>query len=191
MKQVKTRLSQIGSKPLTAKELANLGISRNELQRLLDADLVHRVGRAVYQVTSVDFSDEDQFCAAIKRIEGPSAVCLLSALSFHNLTDVIPKKVWLLVDASKKTTQKNIRLFRSHNPHWNVGIKNCADYQITTIERTLVDSLIFKHILGASTGALALRLALAKKLTTLKKIIEMAEALEFGQRLSPVLRVLL
>jgi Recombinase len=66
----------------------------------------------------------------------PSAICLISALPFYHLTDVIPKKTWVLGNANKITTQKDIRLWRRRNPNWNVGIKPIDGLAITSVDRT-------------------------------------------------------
>lgn len=90
----KAGLSQIGAMPFTTMDLKRLGLKPNDFRRLLKQGEVVRVGRGIYQATSSDINEENQFRAATKRIRGSSAVCLLSALSFYNLTDEIPRKVW-------------------------------------------------------------------------------------------------
>lgn len=185
----KLNLSQIGTEPVTAKELEKQGVSRNDLQSLLKSEKILRVGRGVYQLPSAELSDENQFRAATKRIKGPSAVCLLSALAFYNLTDEIPKKVWLIVDANRKSYQKDIRLFRSHKPQWKVGIREAQGYRITTIERTIVDCIAYQPKLG-SLGIEALKRALKDKQTTASKVMEMAEQLKVAKRILPYLQVL-
>ncbi len=83
----------------------DLGITQSQLKPLLAAAQVLRLSRGVYVLSGADLDDESLFRAATMRIEGPSAVCLLSALAFYGITDQIPKKVWLLVPESKHTAQ--------------------------------------------------------------------------------------
>lgn len=171
-------------------ELERIGVSRNELKRLLKTDQILRLGRGVYQLPHVDFGDENQFRAASLRIRASSAVCLLSALAHFHLTDEIPKKVWLLVDVNKKSYLKDIRLFRSRNPHWKVGILRADGYQITNLERTIVDCMTNQSKLG-NIGIEGLKRALKSRQTTLSKIVDMAEKLEVENRISPYIQVLL
>jgi hypothetical protein len=69
--------------------------------------------------------------ANFRRFGDSVAVCLLSALAFHGLTDEIPKKVWLLVPENKHSAHRDIRLLRSRNPHWKMGIDAQNGYRIT------------------------------------------------------------
>jgi predicted transcriptional regulator of viral defense system len=186
----KSPLSRIGTGPVTAKELEGRGLSRSELERLLADGEIVRLGRGVYQLASADIGDENQFRAVTKRIRGPSSVCTLSALAYYNLTDEIPKQVWLMVGVGRKSSLKDVRLFRTRNPHWNIGIEAADGYKITTVERTIVDCLSYQHKFG-NLGVDALKHALKDKKTTLNKIVAIAERLGVGHKIEPIIRVLL
>jgi predicted transcriptional regulator of viral defense system len=186
----KSSLSRIGTGPATAKELEGQGLSRNELERLLADGEIVRLGRGVYQLASADIGDENQFRAATKRIRGQSSVCTLSALAYYNLTDEIPKQVWLMVDAGRKSSLKDVRLFRTRKPHWNIGIEAADGFKITTVERTIVDCLSYQHKFG-NLGVDALKRALKDKKTNLSKIVDMAERLGVGHKIAPFIRVLI
>jgi predicted transcriptional regulator of viral defense system len=175
--------------PVTVKELGRLGITPMMIQSLVIANELLPVGRGVYQRSSEDLSDENAFRAATKRIKGKSAVCLLSALALYNLVDEIPKQTWLLVDSGKRTYQKDIRLFRSRNPKWNVGIIKEDGYWITNKERTIVDSILNEKKLGL-LGISALKRAIAQKETTLARVMDMAIALKVRDRIYPYIKVL-
>lgn len=185
----KSILSRFGTEPLTAKEIESRGLSRNELERLLKDGQIVRLGRGVYQLASADIGDENQFRAATKRIRGQSAVCALSALAHYNLTDEIPKQVWLMVGAGKKSNLKDVRLFRTRNPHWGIGIETLNGYRITNVERTIVDCLSYQHKFG-NLGVDALKRALKNKKTTLSKIVEMAERIGVEHKVAPIIHVL-
>jgi len=185
----KSVVSRIGKEPVTAKELEKKGISRNELRRLVRTDEILRVGRGVYQLATADFGDESQFQAASKRIRGRSAVCLLSALAFYNLTDEIPKQVWLLVDANRRSSLKDIRLFRSHKPRWKVGLQEAEGYRITNVERTIVDCITYEHKMG-NLGIDALKRAILEKKTTAGRVMDMAVLLKVADRILPFIRML-
>lgn len=186
----KSTLSRIGAGPVTAKELEGRGLSRNELERLLADGEIVRLGRGIYQLASADIGDENQFRAATKRIRGPSSVCTLSALAHYNLTDEIPKQVWLMVGAGRKSSLKDVRLFRTRNPRWNIGIESADGYKITSVERTIVDCLSYQHKFG-NLGVDALKRALKDKKTTLSKIVDIAERLGVGHKIAPIIQVLL
>ena len=187
--KAKSLISKIGNAPLRVKDLARIGVSRNELNRLLADNTLLRLGRGVYQHASSDLNDENLFRSATLRIRGPSAVCLISALAHYNLTDEIPKKTWLLVDVNSRSYHKDIRLFRSHHPHWKIGIVNSEGYRITNIERTIVDCLVYQARIG-SIGIEGLKRALREKRTTLAKIVQMADKLQVSHRILQYVQVL-
>lgn len=185
----KPRLPKFEAMPFTTKDLKRLGLEPSDLRRLLRQGEVLRVGRGVYQATNSDLDEENQFRAATKRIRGSSAICLLSALSFYNLTDEIPRKVWLMVEANRRSYQQDIRLFRTRNPKWHVGIDGADGYRITNIERTIVECLANQTKLG-DLGIVALKRATKDKKTTFNKVVEMATKLDVYHRIFPYIQAL-
>lgn len=179
----------IGNSPITRKELERIGIARNALASLLKNGKLLRVGRGVYQLPSTELDDESLYRAATKRIKGRAAVCLLSALSHYNLTDEISKQTWLLVDAKGRSYHKDIRLYRSRNPNWKIGISKAEGYLITSLERTIVDAIVLKKKFG-NLGIEALKKALKAKLSTASKIMNMAARLDADELVLPYLQAL-
>lgn len=177
--------SQFANVPFTLNDIEELGITSAQLRSFLAKEQVLRLSRGVYVLPGMDLDNEALFRAASMRIEGPSAVCLLSALEFYGLTDQIPKKVWLLVPENKHTAHKDIRLFRRNDPKWRVGIvgQPTDGYQITSLERTIVDALVFKRIVGVNLGIAALKAALAQQKTTLDKILKIAKELRVDHQI--------
>lgn len=185
----KYNLNKIGSSPVTRKELERLGISRNALDSLLKEEHLLRIGRGVYQLPSVELDNESLYRASTKRIKRQSAVCLISALSHYNLTDEIPKQTWLLVNAEGRSYHKDIRLYRSRNPNWKIGIVKADGYQITSLERTIVDAIKLKKKIG-NLGIEALKKALKEKLTTASKVMDIATKLNADELVLPYLQAL-
>ncbi|MGE3757062.1 MAG: type IV toxin-antitoxin system AbiEi family antitoxin domain-containing protein [Pseudobdellovibrionaceae bacterium] len=183
MNTLKRLESQFEKDPFSLDDIKRLGITDFELNKLLKEEAIYRLSRGVYVLAGTDLSDEALFRSATLRIEGPSAVCLLSALAFYGLTDHIPKKVWLLVPENKHTTHKDIRPLRSRKPQWKVGIERNVGFNITNIERSIIDALVMKRILGVQIGVGALKSALKEKKTTLGKILKMAKLLGVDHRI--------
>lgn len=170
---------------VTRKNLEMRGLTSNHIKAFVKTEHLERISRGVYRIAGdeIDISSEVLFRSATLRMNCKSAVCLLSALEFYHLTDLISKKVWLMVDKQNRTTKPDIRVFRTANPHWNTGIHKEKGYAITTIERTLVDCLVQKKIIGTHTTILAIKTAINKKETTLAKLIDIATKLGVEHRL--------
>ena len=181
---------KLREKPFSLNQAIKQGVSRYGLNKLLAKGIVELVVRGVYRVIQDDYSEEDQYRIATLRVDTPSAICLVSALSHYGLTDAIPKKTWIMVPASKRTNQADFKLLRTRNPHWNVGIEKRDGYSITTLERTIVDVLCARARIGTQIGTEALLKAIQSKETTLGKIMDMAVKLKVDHRIRPYIEAL-
>ena len=95
-----------------------------------------------------------------------------------------------MVSAKTRTASKNIRLYRTRDPRWKIGITAQDGYSITNIERTLVDALTSKAVLPVRIGLDALKRAVSEKLTSISKIIEMSKSLGVRHRILPYVEAL-
>jgi predicted transcriptional regulator of viral defense system len=79
---------------LRPRDLQARGIPRVYLQDLYERGLLQRLGRGVYAASDTDLSEHHslaEVCAHAPR----AAICLLSALRFHDLTTQNPRQVWV------------------------------------------------------------------------------------------------
>jgi hypothetical protein len=179
-------------RPFSWTEAKSSGMTQYALRQFLSSGIIERIARGVYRTTlDVDLSPEDQFKSALLRVGQPSAICLISALAFHHLTDVIPKKTWVMASAEKITNQKDIRVFRRRNPKWHIGIEIIDGLKITNVERTLLECLYYKDLAGGAAFAVsAIRLALNEKKTTMSDLLKMSKKLGVEKRILPYLEAL-
>jgi predicted transcriptional regulator of viral defense system len=180
MGQLPTKLRE---KPFTLSQAIAAGVSRYVLSKLISEGSVEQLSRGIYRVTASDLSEEEQYCAATLRVGTPSAICLVSALSHYGLTDTIPRKTWIMVEHTKRTTYPELKLLRARTPEWNIGIERQNGYSITSLERTIVDCLIYRTKIGAQIGIEALRQAVNSKKTTLGRVLDMAVRLGVDHRI--------
>ena len=177
-------------KPFRLKKAVAAGVSRHRLNQLVSSGIIEKIAWGVYRCTEHDLSEEDFFIAATTKTGTPSAICLLSALSYYDFTDEIPTETWVMVPASKVLHAKNIKLLRVSNPKWSIGIIKHPGFRITSIERTLIECLIYKRQLGSRIGIDAIKLALERNKTTLRKIYETAKSLGVTHRIKSYIEVL-
>jgi predicted transcriptional regulator of viral defense system len=184
---------KLQQEPFSPREAKKLGVDRNQLAKLLRDGVVVRVAYGIYLSSNIiDLSEEDQMKSALLRTGEPSAICLQSALSYYNLTDIIPKKIWILVLATKVSHQKDLRLWRRRKPKWDIGIDKKGKLRITSIERTIVECLRYKELVGGPGEAVsALKRALSERKTTPTKLLKIASKLEIKERVLPYLESLL
>lgn len=182
--------SKLQTGPFTYREACQEGLTQYSLRKLLENGDIERIERGLYQNAEIDLSEDELYKRAVKSMGEPAVVCLLSALSFYDLTDTIPKQVWLMVPANKRTRNKSIKLYRSRDPHWKKGVLKEDGFLITTLERTIVDCLTTTRLLPTRYGINALKQAIQGKKTTAARILRMADSLGVKHRVFPYIEAL-
>ncbi len=177
--------------PFTYADAKARGLTQYALRQLLSSEKVERVGRGLYVAVDYDStSPESQYQMAMRRCGKPSCICLLSALEHYQVTDTIPTQVWVMVPHTKRVSDPRLKLIRARDPQWAIGTHKARGYSITTLERTLVDCLIYRRIVGVTVALEAIKTALRQKKVTLSKIVDMAKRMGVLHRIQAVVEVL-
>lgn len=99
---------------LRTKKAMDLGIHPRTLYYMRDKSLVERISRGVYRLASLPPLSQPDLATVALRI--PRAViCLVSALSYHDITTQIPHEVQIALPRGTKTPvleHPPIRVFR-------------------------------------------------------------------------------
>ena len=169
--------------PFSYRQAVEGGLNKYELGKMIDQGLIERTEKGLYVPASYDTTDmEGQYRLATLRCGEPSAICLLSGLDYYHLTDQIPKKLWIMVPQDKRVQSRELKLIRARNPQWEVGIVKEKGYSITSLERTLVECLLYKKRLGL-VPIEALKEALRQKKVKLSGVLEMAVRIKVEHRI--------
>lgn len=78
-------------------ELAEHGIHRQALSRLVDAGKLERVGRGLYRLPASPLTENHGLALASSAVPR-GVICLLSALQFHGIGTQLPSQVWIAID---------------------------------------------------------------------------------------------
>jgi len=182
---------KLAKRPFSTAEAVAEGISKASLSRMAKAGILERLSRGVYRVEgSDDSTGEDSYQMATLRCGQPSAICLLSAMEHYHVTDQISKQIWVLVPATKRVAAKDLKLIRSRDPMWDIGISKTKGYWITTLPRTLVEGLLYKRLIGHRVAIAALKQALAQRKVNLGQVVDMANKLGVAHRIRPIIEAL-
>lgn len=202
-------------KPFSTKKAVALGLSKSSLTRMVKLGILARVSRGIYQISDTKhngstgwgigsgsgagYSDgtgdaytdlEKSYIAASLRCGQPSAVCLLSALEYYHLTDEIPQHVWMMVPESKRVVSTDLKIVRCRSPQWKIGIQKNPDFHITTIERTIIDCLTHKKLIGQQVAIAALKIAIRDKKVKLGNLYDLAKKMGVVHRIKSYIEVL-
>ena len=95
-------------------EFKNVGITAATIKRMVEAGEVIRLSRGLYQMPDAPLDVNYNLAEAAKRVP-KGVVCLVSALAYHDLTDQLPRAVWMAIgtkDWAPKAESPRIRIVR-------------------------------------------------------------------------------
>ena len=148
---------------LRLREFAEAGVAKAAVLRLADAGKLERIGRGLYALPGREVGESEALVQVAKRVpEG--VVCLLTALSFHNLTDQNPSQVWLAIDRKARRPRLDWPplevVWWSHEVlSFGVMTKTIGGVvlRVTSPAKTVADCLRYRHKLGTDVAVQALR----------------------------------
>ncbi len=173
-----------------------MGFDSRALRRLVDAGSVEHVARGLYRRTDVDVTEHYTRAAVCARV--PSAVvCLLTALSVHELGTQLPHEVWIAIPHKARTPrlpELPVRVVRFSGVALRYGVINTTfegvPVRITSPARTVVDCFRFRRLVGKDVAIEALRDALQGRKASVDQIWRAADVCRAKSLVGPVLDAL-
>ena len=175
-------------------QIDELGITYDQLRRLVSTGAVERVNRGVYRLASAEPTEHHTLAAVCARV--PNAViCLLSALSYHEIGTRLPHEVWIAIPHKARPPrlpQFRTRLIRFSGAAWTYGVSDTTfegvPARMTSPARTIVDCFRFEHQIGRETAIEALQDGLQQQKVTTSALLRTLEELP-SRRLSAALEM--
>jgi predicted transcriptional regulator of viral defense system len=138
------------------------GIHRRTLYALRDAGVIEQISRGLYRLAGTPLANPDLVTAALRVPRG--VICLLSALSFYELTMQIPHEVYVAIARGAeppRLTYPPVRSFRFSGKAFSEGIEthelDGVPVRIYSREKTLADCFKYRNKLGLDTVLEALK----------------------------------
>ena len=179
-----------------AYELARRGVSAKTIARSMAAGDVVRLGRGLYQLADAEM-DAQATLAEVSKLAPNSIICLVSALAFHNLTDQIPRKIWIAVGArdwAPKISYPPIRTVRFREPYFSAAIethKICSvDVPIYSPAKSIADAFRNPKLVDRSVAIESLKSALVDRKATPAELFKAAREFGAANKIKPYLEVL-
>lgn len=146
-----------------ARELEARGITRAQLQRLVQEGLVLRQSRGVYVAAGRSLTAEHTLVQVAKRVPG-AVFCLLTALRFHGLTTQAPAEVWIALPEKARRPRLDyprLRIARFSGPALTEGIEEHrvegATIRVYSAAKTVADCFKYRNKIGIDVAVEALR----------------------------------
>jgi predicted transcriptional regulator of viral defense system len=179
----------------TSKALA-LGVHPRTLYGLRDSGRLLQVSRGVYRLANLSELSQPDLVAVATRL--PRAViCLISALSFHELTTQVPHEVQIALPRGTRTPRLDhppIRVFRLTGRTYSEGVETHdvegATLRVYSPEKTVADCFKFRRKIGLDVAVEALRLSLERKRATPRTLLHYARICRVERVMMPYLEAL-
>jgi len=181
---------------LRTRDLIALGVHTDALYMLRDAGRVVELGRGLYRLAETGEAEHPDLALVAARAPD-AAVCLISALSYHDITTQIPSSVHLAVP---RGSYHGIRLpipvtvYRFDPKTFNKGLETHRvggmPLKIYSAARSVVDCFKFRNKLGMDVALEALRLARQRKRVQNKELLHYARLLRVEKPMSPYLQAI-
>jgi predicted transcriptional regulator of viral defense system len=185
-----------GATVLRSKDLEERGLSRTRMREAVDAGALERVGRGLYALPGAEMTEHHSLVQATRRVPG-GAVCLLSALRFHDITSQNPHQVWLAIGPKARLPAPGnppIKIVRFGDGRFQLGLETHeiegARLKVYSVARTVVDLFRYRNKIGIDVALEALKEGWRERRFTLKEINEIASRCRMTQVMKPYLESL-
>lgn len=193
-KVIRERLSRYGQ--VRPKELTEIGIDPSCLRRMVAKGELQRVAQGVYTRADFEPTESHTLVRAVQS-QTKSVVCLLSALSFHQIGTQLPSQVWLAVPYGTRIAKasyppRRVVVLRTHT--YEAGIESHTiegiEVPIYSIPKTVADCFKFRNTIGLDVAIEALRETLQERRCTREEIRKYAKINRVERVMQPFLEAL-
>jgi predicted transcriptional regulator of viral defense system len=172
------------------KDITEAGVYNIYLNRFLEDGRIEKIKRGLYRWIGMNETSYQGIVDVSKAIPG-GVVCLLSALSFYNLTTVKPMEVSIAVNKKRKVVKPDYpptKLYYFMDNVFKTGVEEQRIGNVTVLmydrEKTICDCIKYRNQLGMDIIKEALREYLKNTNRNLELLMKYAEVC----KVSPVLK---
>jgi predicted transcriptional regulator of viral defense system len=181
---------------LRTRDLIALGVHTDALYSLRDSGRIVELGRGLYRLAEAGEAEHPDLALVAARAPD-AAVCLISALSYHDITTQIPSSVHLAVPRGSYhgiTLSTPVTVYRFDPKTFNKGLETHrvagSPVKIYSVARSVVDCFKFRNKLGLDVALEALRLARQRKRVQNRELLHYARLLRVENPMSPYLQAI-
>ena len=148
---------------VSAREIREAGLHPEYLRKLCKSGQLIRTGRGLYVSADGDFTEHHSLAEACKRVPH-GIICLLSALSYHEIGTQNPHEVWMAINRAKRKPKVNyppIRIFRFSALSLKEGIEEKkvegVSVRVYNPAKTVADCFKYRNKVGIDVAIEALK----------------------------------
>lgn len=181
---------------MRARDLRAAGIAASTIARAARAGVILRAARGLYQLPDIELDLESALAEASKRVP-KGVICMISALAYYQLTDQMPRKVWMAIGArdwEPSVDYPPLRIVRFRSPYLGYGIEHHVisgiDVPIYSISKSLADAFRSRRFVDRSVSIECLRNAVQERKATPAEIAQAARDCGAWKQMQPYLEAM-
>ncbi len=178
---------------LRPRDLRPLGISGVYLNKLFAQGVLDRPSRGLYTLADSEPSENRSIVEAAKLVPN-GAICLLSALRFHNLTTESPFEVWLAISRKARLPKVDypvLRIVRYSGEAISFGLQvheiEGVEVRVYSPAKTVADCFKYRNKIGLDVAIEALRDCLSQRKATVDELWAAAKVCRMSNVIRPYL----
>jgi predicted transcriptional regulator of viral defense system len=177
--------------------LRNAGFHSDFLYALEKEGKIEKVVRGICKLAQHDIgSNPDLVIASMQASKG--IICLLSALSFHEATNEIPRYVEIAISArahANRIKYPPVKFYRFAPMAWEAGIEehkiNRHTVRIYNLAKTVADCFKFRNKIGIDVAREAIKIAVSEKHVNPSEIMRYAKICRVDNIIKPMLETII
>jgi predicted transcriptional regulator of viral defense system len=169
------------------------GIHPRTLYQLRDIGDLDQISRGIYRLSEIEVVSNPDLVIVATRIP-ISVICLVSALSFHEITTQIPHEISVAIPKDSKPSVIDyppIQFYKFSKKSFQAGVEehqiDGVTIKIYSPEKTLADCFKFRNKIGMDIVLEALKLYRIRMKFDHKKILEYAKICRVDKIVLPYL----
>jgi len=173
------------------------GIHRRTLYGLRDEGVLVSVSRGLYQLAEMESFPTEIDLVNVAKLVPHGVICLISALSFHELTTQIPHEIWLAVERKArkpKVTYPPVRSIFFTGPCFHEGVEVHRimeqDVRIYNAPKTVIDCFRWRNSVGLDVALEGARSYLKRRGASPAKLMEYAKLCKVEKLVTPYLEAM-
>lgn len=154
---------------LRLSELTSAGITAATISRMERDGRIVRLRRGLYQLADAQIDAHHSFAEAAKRIP-KGVICLTSALSYHELTDQLPRRIWVAIgkkDWVPLDARPSLRIARFTESLLEDGVETHiienVPVRIFNVPKTIADCFRHRRSVGLTVAIEGLQQAIRQR----------------------------
>ncbi len=156
------------------------GIHPRTLYFMRDHNYLNVLARGIYRLAELEPVDYQDIVTVASKVRS-GVICLISALSYHEITTQIPHEVYVAI--SRKMSYPRLeyppaRFFKFSEMSFKAGVDihkiSGIDVKIYSPEKTIVDCFRYRNKIGMDVALESLKLWRRKKNANIRNLMEYA-----------------